>query len=66
MNKLMDLSEWREKRFTGDKKPSLRTCQNWAANGDIPAIKIGRLWFVDIDQQARQTGNPLIDQFLAA
>jgi hypothetical protein len=62
--KLLELKAWREKRFY-EPKPSLRTCQNWAANGDIPAVKRGSLWYIDIDLEYKLTGNPLIDQVVA-
>lgn len=65
MQKLIDLATWRELRFL-DPKPSLRSCQNWAQNGDIPAIKRGRKWFVDLDREIATTGNLLVDQFIEA
>ena len=60
--KLLELAAWREQRFA-DPKPKKRTCQLWAQNGVIPAVKRGGLWFVDLDKEYRLTGNPLIDQF---
>ena len=63
MGKLMELSEWRIRRFAGS-PPPLRTCQHWAAMGEIPAVKRGKKWFVDIDAEAQQTGNPLVDDIL--
>ncbi|MDG5498921.1 excisionase [Marinobacter sp. BGYM27] len=62
MGKLMELSEWREKRFSSP--PPLRTCQHWAAVGEIPAVKRGKKWFVDVEQEEKQTGNPLVDDIL--
>jgi len=65
MQKLIDLATWRDKRFV-DPKPSIRSCQFWAANGYIPAVKRGRKWFVDLNKEESMTGNELVDQFLEA
>jgi len=63
MGQLLELRAWIDKRFA-DPKPKLRTCQSWAQNGVIPAVKRGQLWFVDVDKEAKLTGSPLIDQFV--
>ncbi|MCL1485179.1 DNA-binding protein (plasmid) [Marinobacter sp. M3C] len=63
MGKLMELAEWRTRRFAGN-PPPLRTCQHWAAMGEIPAVKRGKKWFVDLDKEAQQTGNSLVDDIL--
>jgi hypothetical protein len=63
MNKLMTLENWRNERFT-EPRPSLRSCQFWAQKGEIPAIKRGKRWFIDLDRELRMTGNQLVDQFL--
>lgn len=63
MGKLMELSEWRIKRFAGT-LPPLRTCQHWAAMGEIPAVKRGKKWFVDLEAEAKHTGNPIVDEIL--
>jgi len=65
MKKLIELAAWRQQRFE-DPKPSIRSCQLWAQNGDIPAIKRGKKWFIDLNREAAMTGNPLIDQFMQA
>lgn len=46
--KLMPLEAWRQKQFTSP--PCRETVRRWAANGDIPAIKIGKSWFVKVDE----------------
>ena len=63
IGKLIELKAWRDLRFV-DPKPSLRTIQDWAKRGDIPAVKKGKNWFVDLYKGACQTANPLLDQFL--
>jgi hypothetical protein len=62
MGKLLELKAWREERFA-DPKPKIRTCQNWCQNGEVPAVKRGKIWFIDLDKELKLTGNPLIDQF---
>ncbi|WP_413540182.1 DNA-binding protein [Marinobacter sp. BSs20148] len=57
------LAEWRIRRFAGS-PPPLRTCQHWPSMGEIPAVKRGKKWFVDIEAEAQQTGNPLVDGIL--
>ena len=61
--RLMALREWRMRRFV-EPRPSERSCQNWCKNGDIPAVRRGKLWFVDIDQELNQSGNELADAVL--
>lgn len=63
--RLMALNEWRQRRFV-EPRPSARTCQNWCVKGDIPAIRRGKLWFIDIDQELNQSGNELADAVLKA
>jgi len=64
MGQLLSLEAWREQRFA-DPKPKKRTCQLWAQNGEIPAVKRGKLWFIDLEKESKLTGNPLIDQFVS-
>jgi hypothetical protein len=63
IGKLKELKAWRDERFA-EPKPPMRTVQRWAMRGDIPAVKRGKTWFVDLYKEALQSGNPLIDQFL--
>lgn len=63
MAKLVNLSDWKARRFASD--VPLRTVQYWAQQGYIPgARKIGRRWFVDESIERNCTGNPLVDQVL--
>ena len=61
--KLMRLNAWRRERFAAP-LPPMRTCQDWAASGAIPAIKRGNTWFVDIEREAKQTGFEQLDDIL--
>lgn len=62
---LMSLSEWREKRFVG-KPPSTSTVHRWIKNGDLPAKRIGGMWFVIISEEQNTTGDSLVDAVLQA
>lgn len=62
--KLMSLSEWAEKRFTPASRPTNRTLTELCCNGDLPARKVGRKWFIDIEADSLTTGNDLADMVL--
>jgi len=60
------LSEWKDENYPGE-RPSLRTCQSWAKQGLIPgAVKIGGLWFVDLEIEKQANGNNRVARILAA
>lgn len=61
--KLMPIQEWLDTRFT-DKKPNIRTVQNWCNRGQVPAKQIGSLWFIKVKQELIETGSPLVDNVL--
>lgn len=59
---LMPLSDWARARFK--RPPTHRTLLEWCRNGDIPAKKIGGLWYVEAAREAQETGDPLVDDVL--
>ena len=61
--RLLALSEWRLRRFE-EPRPCQKTCNNWCNNGDIPAVRRGYLWFIDLDEEEKMTGNDLADAVL--
>lgn len=61
--KLMSLQQWRLERFEGT-PPSQSTIKRWAMNGDIPAKKIGRHWYVMLQEEMTTTGDELVDSVL--
>lgn len=61
--KLLSLSAWREHRFLPP-RPPMRTVQDWAATGRIPAVKKGGSWFVDIEREEAETGIDQLDEIL--
>lgn len=63
--KLISVYEWRDMRFTGNRRPSDRTLRKWCENGDIPSKKIGGLWFVELQAEMNNTGNELVDRVLS-
>lgn len=63
--KLLALNEWRLRRFE-EPRPSRKTCNNWCNRGEIPAVRRGGLWFVDVDQEKNMSGNDLVDEVLKA
>lgn len=62
--KLMSIYEWRDNRFVGKRKPSDRTVRKWCEEGQIPCKKIGGLWFVEVESELRDSGNPLVDMVM--
>lgn len=63
--KLISLSQWRKIRFV-EPRPSKKTCTNWCNNGDIPAVRRGGMWFVNLEEEEIMTGNDLADSVLKA
>jgi len=61
--RLMSLQQWRRERFAG-RIPSENTVKRWAKNGDIPAKKIGKTWFVLVQEEIGTTGDELVDRIL--
>lgn len=65
VNKLMLVSEYRRKRFAGQKKPSEKTIKRWIIEGTIPGKKLGGRYYVDVTEEAKQvTGDPEVDRRL--
>ena len=60
--KLVPLIKWAKEIF--EVVPHTRTLQKWCANGDLPARKIGGVWYIDKDAFENSTGNDLADQIL--
>lgn len=56
------LSAFRLAEF-GPDGPSLRTLRKWCEDGEIPAQKIGKCWYVLVGKVKR---DELVDKILAA
>ncbi len=63
--KLMSLEEYRKTHYTDDSRPDRRTLIKQINEGLLPGKKQGRFYFIDIEAEARRTGNPLVDRILA-
>ncbi len=62
--KLMSIKEYRETRYTEYSRPSERQIIKLIREGDLPGTKQGKFYYVDIDKEEKQTGNPLVDAVL--
>lgn len=60
--KRVKLSAFRLSEY-GPEGPSLRAMRQWCENGDLPAEKIGKCWYVLVGSVKRDR---LLDQILAA
>ena len=60
--KLVTLNEWLAARFKTP--PPLRTARRWCENGEIPAKKIGKCWFVDASKELQQTNSKSVDELV--
>lgn len=65
--KLMPLKDWAAARFAAGKAPSERTLLQMCREGRIPAKQFGGKgeWWVEVEAELKQTGNPLVDKVLA-
>lgn len=64
MNRLMRAEEWARRRFTPESRPNRKTLHRWLAEGIVPGKQVGRNWYVDVDAEARATGDELVDAVL--
>lgn len=62
--KLMNISEYRRKRFVGTQAPSLSTLKRWIQSGEIPGRKIGGRYYVDMVAESKRSGDAKVDEIL--
>jgi len=62
--KLMNVSEYLETRYTPNSRPSPKRIVKLIREGNIPGIRQGKLYYVDIEQEKLRTGNSLVDSIL--
>lgn len=60
--KLVSINDWISSRF--ETPPSLRTVRRWCDNGDIPAKKIGKRWFIEANKELQQESPPSVDELV--
>lgn len=66
MAKLISISEYRDLRFTGSRRPAASTLRRWIEGGELPGRRIGGCYFVDLDAEQKRTGHSLADAVLEA
>ena len=57
MGKLIDIKGFIKKRFDPLGAPAESTVRKWCVEGDIPAIKIGSIWYIEIDTDLTNTAD---------
>jgi len=60
----MSIKEYREIRYTEHSRPSERQIIKLIREGELPGIRQGKFYYIDIDKEKKQTGNPLVDSVL--
>lgn len=64
--KFITVEEYIGLRYTKLSPPSKRTIIRLIHLGDLPAKKVGKIFYVDIEAEAKKTGNPLVDRVLGS
>lgn len=60
--KLIRIEEFANRYFDAACKPTLRTVRYWCEQGELPARRIGKPWYVDIDLFERTHDGVLLDR----
>lgn len=64
---LVTPQEWLDRRFGDAKqKPHTSSVRRWIEAGELPGKKIGGRYYVELDIEKIETGNPLVDRVLKA
>ena len=64
MTKLININEWRKRRFTEESAPSSSQVRRWCNSGVLPCKRIGGTWYILADAELLETGNELVDNVL--
>lgn len=62
--KLMSVKEYQESRYTASSRPSERQIIKLIREGELPGVRQGKFYYVDIDRESKLTGNNLVDHIL--
>lgn len=62
--KLMGIKEYRETRYTENSRPSEKQIIKLIREGELPGVKQGKFYYIDVDKETNQTGDPLVDAVL--
>lgn len=60
--KLIRIEEFANRYFDAACKPTLRTIRYWCEQGELPARRIGKPWYVDIDLFEHTHDSVLLDR----
>jgi len=58
----MRIEEFAQRYFDETCRPALRTVRYWCEQGELPARRIGKPWYVDIDLFERTHEGALLDR----
>lgn len=64
--KLATLREYQETHFTPGSQPSMDRLRRLAKAGQIPAVRQGKRWFVDIDRVEHDDTAALVEKILCS
>lgn len=64
--KFITVEEYIEFRYSKKSPPSKRSIIRLIHLGELPAKKVGKIYYVDIEAESRKTGNPLVDRVLGS
>ena len=64
--KLIELSEYINTYYVGNKRPSRRSLKRLINLGRLPGKRLGNSYYIDIEKEKLRstTGNPLVDRVL--
>ncbi len=64
--KLASLKEYAESYYTPGSRPSMERLRRLASRGDIPAVRQGSRWFIDIDKVEHDDVDALVEKILCS
>jgi len=60
--KLLRIEEFSQRYFDDTCRPALRTVRYWCEQGSLPARRIGKPWYVDVDLFEKTHEGELLDR----
>jgi len=60
----MNVKEYCDTRYTPNSRPSEKRIVKLIREGELPGLKQGRLYYIDIDAEELHRGNDLVNQVL--
>ena len=64
MGKLVKISTWRKERFAEGEAPTRGTIIKAIEEGELPGKRIGRDYWIDVDEEQNQSGNDYFDKIM--